>query len=200
MFTGFLKYFTFTFLIWTYHTYKDVGKFPKSLENEFRHDKRLNLIFKRLLAKHDLHRELQHRDLKDKLSGDRMNNKGKNILDDISTYSEVKRKERNKLDDYMKEYKRRYAKKKGLFKLDCYCEKKVFDKFLYIKKLSGNVHNDKKRFKKILLKKYGIGLIFFTLIPALGFIYYILYGAGNWGDGVFEICRESGQAGKRKWI
>ncbi|KMZ95123.1 hypothetical protein PVMG_05952 [Plasmodium vivax Mauritania I] len=193
MLSGFLKIFTFTFLIWTYHPYNDLGKFPKSLEDEDRPDKMLNPILNRSLAKHDLHSELHNRELKDKLSVDRLNKNGRNMLGDISTYSEVKRKESNNLEVYMKNYKDRYAKKKGISKLDCYCEKKVFDKFLHIKELSEKVHNDKKRFKKIFLKKYGIGLIFFALIPALGFIYPILFGIEEWKlDGVFPFCKTDG--------
>ncbi|VUZ98020.1 Plasmodium exported protein, unknown function [Plasmodium vivax] len=182
MFTGFLKYFTFTFFIWTYHTYNDLSKFPKSLEKEFRHDKSLNLIFNRLLAKHDIQYELPYGNLREKLS------------DDISIYGKIRKKKPDNLEAYINDYKRRYRKKKGLFKLDCYCEKKIFDKFHYIKELSEKVHNDKKSFKKIFFKKYGIGLILFFLIPALGFIYYILYGVKDWGDGVFPICRENGHA------
>ncbi|KMZ88647.1 hypothetical protein PVBG_06009 [Plasmodium vivax Brazil I] len=179
LFTGFLKYFTFTFLIWTYYPYNDLGNFPKSLENKFRPDKVLNLIFKRLLAKYDLQSELQHGDLRKKLS------------DDISIYGKTKNKKPNNFEAYINDYKRRYRNKKGLYKLDCYCEKKVFDKILYVKGLSEKVNNDKKRFKKIFLKKYGIGLILFALIPALGFIYHILYGVDNWGNAVFPVCRDS---------
>ncbi|VVA00174.1 Plasmodium exported protein, unknown function, partial [Plasmodium vivax] len=90
-------------------------------------------------------------------------------------------------------------------KLDCYCEKKVFDKILYIKELSEKVNNDKKRFKKIFLKKYGIGLILFSLIPAIGFILPILFGVGSWGDGVFPVCSTDGHtqdnaiSGCNKW-
>ncbi|SCA83496.1 Protein of unknown function, putative, partial [Plasmodium vivax] len=162
--------------------------FPKSLENEFRHDKMLNLIFSRLLAKHDLHRELQHRDLKDTLSGDRMNNKGRNMLGDISTYSGIKRKESNNLDDYMKKYKRRYGKKKGLSKLDCYCEKKVFGKFKHMCDIAEKMHNDKKRWKSFFFKKYGIGLIIFALLPTIGLIFPILFGLGNGKQGILEQC------------
>ncbi|CAI7721755.1 Plasmodium exported protein, unknown function [Plasmodium vivax] len=179
MFTGLLKYFTFTFLLWTYYPYNDLSKFPKSLEKEFRHDKSLNLIFNRLLAKHDIQYELPYGNLREKLS------------DDKSIYGKIRKKKPDNFEAYINDYKRRYRKKKGLYKLDCYCEKKVFDKILYIKDLSEKVHNDKKAFKKIFLKKYGICLILFSLIPALGFIHHILYGVDNWVDGVFPVCSNS---------
>ncbi|KMZ99008.1 hypothetical protein PVNG_03847 [Plasmodium vivax North Korean] len=179
IFSRFLKYFTFTFLIWIYLNCNDLGKFPKSLENEFREDKKLNLIFKRLLAKHDLQSELQHGYLREKLS------------DNVSIYGQIKKKKPDNFEAYINDYKRRYRKKKGLFKLDCYCEKKIFDKILYVKELSEKVHYDRKRFKNIFLKKYGIGLILFSLIPALGFILPILFGVGN-REGVLTFCNQSG--------
>ncbi|KMZ87871.1 hypothetical protein PVBG_05808 [Plasmodium vivax Brazil I] len=177
----------FFYIVHTYGYYYIViffyfiqGKFTKTLDNESIHDNRFILIFNRLLAKQDLQYELPYGNLREKLS------------DDISIYGKIRKKKPDNFEAYVNNYKRRYRKKKGLSKLDCYCEKKVFDKILYMRELSEKVHNDKKRFKKIFLKKYGIGLILLSLIPSLGFIYYILYGAGNWGDGVFEICRESG--------
>ncbi|KMZ76685.1 hypothetical protein PVIIG_05725 [Plasmodium vivax India VII] len=71
------------------------------------------------------------------------------------------------IDIYMKDYKRRYAKKRGLSKLDCYCEKKVFDKINQLNEFSGKIHNDKNRYKKSFFKKYGVGLILFVFIPAV---------------------------------
>ncbi|VUZ99632.1 Plasmodium exported protein, unknown function [Plasmodium vivax] len=179
MFTGLLKYFTFTFLIWTYHTYNDLGKFTKTLDNESIHDNRFILIFNRLLAKQDLQYELPYGNLREKLS------------DDISIYGKIRKKKPDNFEAYVNNYKRRYRKKKGLSKLDCYCEKKVFDKILYMRELSEKVHNDKKRFKKIFLKKYGIGLILLSLIPSLGFIYPLLLGVKNCGDGVLPFCTKN---------
>ncbi|KMZ89616.1 hypothetical protein PVMG_06073 [Plasmodium vivax Mauritania I] len=171
MFTGLLKYFTFTFLIWTYHTYNDLV-----LYNESIHDNRFILIFNRLLAKQDLQYELPYGNLREKLSVDRLNKNGKNMLGDISTYSAVKRKESNNLDDYMKEYERRYATKKGLFKLDCYWEKNIFDKIEHINIMAEKTHSHKKRFIKKILNKYTIFLFSFALFPYLGFIIPALFG------------------------
>ncbi|CAI7718350.1 Plasmodium exported protein, unknown function [Plasmodium vivax] len=186
MFTGLLKYFTFTFLIWTYHTYNDLGKFTKTLDNESIHDNRFILIFNRLLAKQDLQYELPYGNLREKLS------------DDISIYGKIRKKKPDNFEAYVNNYKRRYRKKKGLSKLDCYCEKKVFDKILYMRELSEKVHNDKKRFKKIFFKKYGIGLIMFALIPALGFILPLLFGVEKWGDGVIPLCKQDGHDNDNK--
>ncbi|KMZ88917.1 hypothetical protein PVBG_06292, partial [Plasmodium vivax Brazil I] len=76
----------------------------------------------------------------------------------------------------MKGYKDRYMKKKGLSKLDCYYENKVFGKINHIRDIAEKMHNDKKRWKKFFLKKYGIVLMLFALIPAIGLIFPILFG------------------------
>ncbi|KMZ76772.1 hypothetical protein PVIIG_05853, partial [Plasmodium vivax India VII] len=157
--------------------------------NKHEHDNILNISICRSLARYEQKNELIDTRFKDNLPDRNLHKNRRNVSEHIPTYSSVRSKASNNFDLYMKNYKRRYGKKKGLSKLDCYCEKKVFDKILYIKKLSENVHNDKKRFKKIFLKKYGIGLIFFALIPALGFIYYILFGIKYWKlKGVFPFC------------
>ncbi|VUZ99472.1 Plasmodium exported protein, unknown function [Plasmodium vivax] len=113
----------------------------------------------------------------------------KNVAEDILISFQLNKKVSNNLDTYMKNYKRRYKKKDGLSKLDCYCEKKVFEKLNYIYKISDEMRNNKKGFKKIILKKYGIGFIILTLIPALGLIYHILFGLGNDITGAIEFCK-----------
>ncbi|CAG9482215.1 unnamed protein product [Plasmodium vivax] len=190
-FTAFLKIFTFIFLIWTYITYKDMGIFPKSLENIYGHGIILNINLHRLLAKHELHRKLGYTGSGAQILHDSMGKSKKNVADDISISSQLNKKGYNNVETYMKNYKRRYEKKKGLYKLDCYCEKKVFDKLNYIYTLSDKMRNDKKGFKNKIRKKYGIGLIILSLIPALGLIYYILFGCGKGLRGAIALCRDT---------
>ncbi|CAG9474110.1 unnamed protein product [Plasmodium vivax] len=187
-FTAILKTFTFFFLICTYITYNDMGIFPKSLENIYGHGKILKINLHRLLAKHEVHRKLGYTGSGSQILYDSMGKGKKNIADDISISSQLNKKGYNNVETYMKNYKRRYEKKKGLYKLDCYCEKKVFDKLNYIYTLSDKMRNDKKRFKNKIRKKYGIGLIILSLIPALGLIYYILFGVSKELRGAIELC------------
>ncbi|SCA81848.1 Protein of unknown function, putative, partial [Plasmodium vivax] len=135
----------------------------------------LNINYSRLLAKHELQREVRYADKKEKLSHNSVDKRRGNI-NDMSTYSQLNVKKTNNLDAYMNIYKKRYAKKKGFAKLDCYCEKKVFDKIHYVEKIAENCQNDEKRFRNFILKKYGIGLIIFALLPLLGFIVPFLFG------------------------
>ncbi|KMZ76874.1 hypothetical protein PVIIG_05684 [Plasmodium vivax India VII] len=149
----------------------------------------LNINYNRLLARHDLGKEIRYTGLKEKLSDNNMDNRKKNVAENVSKYSQIKRIESNNFDAYMKDYKRRYGEKKGLYKLDCYCEKKVFDKIHHIDEIASRFKNDKKGFKKFFLRKYGIGLIFFALIPALGLILPILFGNEDWGRGILNTCK-----------
>ncbi|VUZ98032.1 Plasmodium exported protein, unknown function [Plasmodium vivax] len=154
-FKVFLKNITFIFFVWTYLTYNDARSFLNSLENQKENDKILNTNVRRLLARYEKQRELQHRGFKEKISDDRWNKNERTVSDVLSTYSRVKRKESNSIDTYMKNYKNRYMKKKGISKLDCYCENKVFEKFCHIRDIAEKVNYDKKRSKSFFFKKYG---------------------------------------------
>ncbi|SCA60823.1 Plasmodium exported protein, unknown function [Plasmodium vivax] len=181
-FTVFLKIFTFIFLTW--------GTFSKSLENKYKNNKILNVKFCRLLARYEQKRELRDTRFKDKLPDRDLHKNKRNVSDHIPTYSEVRSKASNNFDVYMKGYKDRYMKKKGLSKLDCYYENKVFGKINHIRDIAEKMHNDKKRWKKFFLKKYGIVLMLFALIPAIGLIFPILFGGGEM-PGIYGFCKIS---------
>ncbi|KMZ95076.1 hypothetical protein PVMG_05603 [Plasmodium vivax Mauritania I] len=186
-FTALLKKFTFIFLIWTYNTYIYMDIFSKTLDNKSEHGKILYREIRRLLGKHDINRKLGYAGTGTKLLHDNIGKSKKNVEDASSISSQLNKKGSNNLDSYMKNYKRRYEKKKGLYKLDCYCEKKLFDKINYIEKLSDKMKSDKRGFKKKVSKKYGIGFIILSLIPTLGLIYYILFGVRLSG-GAIALC------------
>ncbi|KNA01760.1 hypothetical protein PVNG_05612 [Plasmodium vivax North Korean] len=187
--TVFLKKFTFIFLTWACLTYNHVGLFRKSLENIYKNDKTLDIKFNRLLAKHILQRELEHTRLRENFPNKRLYKNERTVSDDLFTYSRVKRKSLNNIDIYMKNYKDRYMKKKGISKLDCYYENKLFKKFCHICDIAEKMEKNKKSSKRFFFKKYGIVLIIFALIPALGFISPILFGIGKY-PGIYGLCTE----------
>ncbi|KMZ91147.1 hypothetical protein PVMG_00021 [Plasmodium vivax Mauritania I] len=166
-FWAFLKNITFIFLTWICLTYYDV--------NRKIYDKDLNIDFNRLLARHELQRETEYRNVKENLSDGRTYKKEINLPRNIPTYSDVKKTESNNIDMYMKNYKERYSKKKGLSKLDCYCEKKLFDKICYIDDLAKKMKNNKKSFKKKIINKYGYALIIISLVPVILGIFPLLH-------------------------
>ncbi|SCA82166.1 Protein of unknown function, putative [Plasmodium vivax] len=106
----------------------------------------------------------------------------------VSIYGNMKNRDSIKLKLYKTSYKHRHAKKKGLSKLDCYCEKILLDKFHHIYELAEKMKSDKKGLKRHFYIKYGTGLIFIFLIPALGFIFPILFGFKKPGTGIFDYC------------
>ncbi|VUZ99885.1 Plasmodium exported protein, unknown function [Plasmodium vivax] len=161
--------------------------FCKSLENIYKNDKTLDIKFNRLLAKHELRRELEHTRLREKFPKSRLYTNEKTVSDDLFTYSRVKRKASNNIDTYMRNYKDRYMKKKGISKLDCYYENKLFRKFCDISDIGKKMQYEKKRSKKFFYIKYCIGLIIFALIPTLGFISPILFGIGK-HSGRYSLC------------
>ncbi|SCA81977.1 Protein of unknown function, putative, partial [Plasmodium vivax] len=164
----------------------------KSLENKYEYENSLRIKFSRLLAKDKIQRELGYPAMRTKLSHDNRDKKKIKASEQRTTYSQLNNNGLNNLDIYIKDYKRRYGKKKGFSKLDCYCEKKVFDKIHHVEELVHRFQNQKRRLKKIVLKKYGIVLILIALIPALSLIYPILFGTEKWGPGIIKDCEEVG--------
>ncbi|KMZ89398.1 hypothetical protein PVBG_05909 [Plasmodium vivax Brazil I] len=144
--------------------------------------------FTRSLARHEHNKEFEHNSFRGKLSDRRTYKNERNVYDNLSAYSRVHKNASNNVELYMKNYKKRYMKKRGLSKLDCYYENKVFDKFNQICDIGKKMKYDEKRSKMFFLKKYGIGLIIFALIPALGLIFPILFGIRRGLPGLLGEC------------
>ncbi|KMZ88890.1 hypothetical protein PVBG_05819 [Plasmodium vivax Brazil I] len=123
--------------------------------------------------------------MREKLSDNSIDDRKINVAQNVSKYSHLKEIKSNNFEAYTKDYKRRHRKKRGFLKLDCYCEKIVLDNIHNLHVFGQKMKNDKKCFKSYFLKKCGIGLILFALIPALGFIFSVLFGVKTWGNGIF---------------
>ncbi|KMZ77387.1 hypothetical protein PVIIG_05418 [Plasmodium vivax India VII] len=128
----------------------------------------------RLLEKHETKKELGRSSVRNKLLENNAYKNAQYTSGDLSKYAQLKKKGLNDLDLYRKLYKHRYSKKNVLGKIDCYCEKNIFDKFDYIQNLSERMNIDKKRLKSFFFKKYGSVLIIISLVLLLGIIYPIL--------------------------
>ncbi|KMZ96396.1 Protein of unknown function, putative [Plasmodium vivax] len=142
---------------------------------KFNHDRTSNKIFNRLLAKLDSNEELDNIRLRGNLVDYGMSSKNTNEEDVISTYGNLKKRRRINLYDHKKGYKRRYSQKKGLSKLDCYCEKILFDKFDYLHNIAEKRKNRRTSFMEKILNRYGYRLILFSLLPIVGLIFPILF-------------------------
>ncbi|SCA82219.1 Plasmodium exported protein, unknown function, partial [Plasmodium vivax] len=118
---------------------------------------------------YEFKKQLNHSNLSKNLPG---HSKFKDIKNEkyVSTYGDLKKGKANELDAYKKKYKYRLGKKKGLAKLDCYFEKKVFDKIENVYDLADKFVDDKKSYKKEIFRKHGKVLITFALLPLLGLV------------------------------
>ncbi|KMZ96386.1 hypothetical protein PVNG_06342 [Plasmodium vivax North Korean] len=132
------------------------------------------IVMHRLLSKTELEFGLEQRDIKEEVSDKYESNELENDSEDTSIYRSLKRNSSNHMYSYRKNFKNTYAKKKGIKKLDCYCERKIFNNIDKIHKLAENANYDKKTFKNIIIKKYGYKIIFSCLFSLLGLIVPIL--------------------------
>ncbi|KNA02146.1 hypothetical protein PVNG_05911 [Plasmodium vivax North Korean] len=151
--------------------------------------------FRRSLAKHELKKNLDNSSLREKLP-DYRNLRGTKKEDTISSYGHLNSAGFNDLDNYMKGYNKRYSKKKGLEKLDCYCEKKVFDQIDYINKLAEQMQNNKKSYKKKIFSKFVFKFILLAFSPLLGLVFPILFGNDENGKPIIYWCKKSHDTGK----
>ncbi|KMZ77274.1 hypothetical protein PVIIG_06330, partial [Plasmodium vivax India VII] len=152
----------------------------------------MDIRYNRLLTKRDFQKGIDHKVLIDDIPGYGKNKTIKSEKD-ILTYGSLKPEGLNYYDTYKKKYKQRYSKKSGLAKLDCYYEKKVFDKIDNIFKLAQKTKNDKKYFKRKIRNKYIIPFIIFGLLPILGLILPLLFYNYNvfFGNYCFSDCTDT---------
>ncbi|VUZ99672.1 Plasmodium exported protein, unknown function [Plasmodium vivax] len=128
----------------------------------------------RLLAKNELGNKILHANLQNKASDYRDHRRVMNGSDNITIYKQLGKSNLSKLELYRKDYKKRYNKKNGIAKLECYCEKKAFDKFDHICSLEESIKNGKKHLIKKLHKNYGLPIVLLTLFSLIGLIIPIL--------------------------
>ncbi|VUZ99920.1 Plasmodium exported protein, unknown function [Plasmodium vivax] len=142
----------------------------KDSEIKFKHDRSSNTSFNRLLAKHEFKEELDKLNLGEILVDYEKPPNINNEEDVTSTYAYLKKRRPINLYSYKKDYERRYSNKKGLAKLECYCEKKIFDKIDHIHVLAKSMRIDRNSFSKVIDKKYGVILILLYYLPLIGLI------------------------------
>ncbi|KMZ76818.1 hypothetical protein PVIIG_05694 [Plasmodium vivax India VII] len=123
-------------------------------------------------------RLLVYESVHDKLPNKKLEHSGNYKLFDgkegLSPYAKLKEDYSNNYRTYMKVLKRKYPKKKGFKKLDCYCEEKIFNKIENFDKIADNMICSKRNFINIFLKKYSFHLISFFYIISIGSIIPIL--------------------------
>ncbi|KMZ96051.1 hypothetical protein PVNG_05940 [Plasmodium vivax North Korean] len=136
----------------------------------------LNICFKRYLAEYEGETNINKTGLYKNSPYDLENKGTSNYDDNVSVYGNMKNRDSKKLKIYKTAYKHRYAKKKGLSKLDCYYENKIFDKLDGIFLLAKNMNDDKKGFIKKICKRYGLTVGLFLIIVLTAGMINVLNG------------------------
>ncbi|SCA81849.1 Protein of unknown function, putative [Plasmodium vivax] len=79
------------------------------------------------------------------------------------------------MHSYIKKLEHGYTNKKGLKRLDCHYEKKLFEEMYKLDTIVGHVKSKNSYFKKVIWKRYGLRFVIFSLV--------ILFGIGMsiWG-------------------
>ncbi|KNA01600.1 hypothetical protein PVNG_05965 [Plasmodium vivax North Korean] len=179
-FLFFLNIITIIILIWIYNPHDDVHTYGITIENINKKGNSLSICFKRYLAESGGETEIDKAVLYKNSPYNFENNGTSNYDENVSIYGNMKNRDSIKLKLYKISYKHRHTKKKGLSKLDCYCEGKIFNRIDEINKLVKNMGNDKNNFKKILHKKYGLKFTLSCLFTLIGIIVSsIYYGCGG---------------------
>ncbi|KMZ94900.1 hypothetical protein PVMG_05511 [Plasmodium vivax Mauritania I] len=142
-------------------------------------DGSLNISFNRLLAKHELKKDSYKTYARQKYANYGMNNNIKSEEVNKRSQSQIRKDCLNNYDAYMKGYKNRYSKKKGLAKLDCYYEKKVLKRINNIFEISENMRNKKNPYNKKIYNKYIMSLVLFSIIPFFGLIIIFYFSKLN---------------------
>ncbi|KMZ77381.1 hypothetical protein PVIIG_06271 [Plasmodium vivax India VII] len=167
-----IKIVSFIILTWIYPYYNNQNTISNSLENGNELNITLDVRTHRSLAKSEQENELDNKRLNHKTSNYGENHKVLYINDNKNnnnTYEKVKRVRPNHMETYLKSYNSRYTKEKGIKKLDCYCEKKIFKSIYKISKLAEQKNISKSRIKRIIFTKYGLLLFITSLLPLLAF-------------------------------
>ncbi|SCA81763.1 Plasmodium exported protein, unknown function, partial [Plasmodium vivax] len=131
------------------------------------------------LAKHEYQNEKPTKGLQNKVSYNSDNYKLKKGKGNNNTFEQLKQGRSNNVENYLKSYKNRYSKKNALGKLECYCEKLVFDKIDYINNLAKKMQNDKKLYKKKIYNKICYPLMTFAFVPFLGLVIPLFFQEYN---------------------
>ncbi|KMZ83197.1 hypothetical protein PVBG_06033 [Plasmodium vivax Brazil I] len=169
-----IKFITFIFFIWIYQKYDDEVSFRKGLENICNSKDSLYIAEYRLLAQHDLKKGIYDKKLEDNILNYRDNGILKIDNYQSSVYKKLQKSCSNDLKIYKHQFKRKYARRKGLKRLDCYCEKKIFDMIEKIGEQPVGTSSNNIKLKKNIVKKWGIRFIVMCLIPLIGIILPIL--------------------------
>ncbi|KMZ76770.1 hypothetical protein PVIIG_05851 [Plasmodium vivax India VII] len=124
----------------------------------------------RLLTNDDPQSEIEQSSVQENLKEPGAKNKIKDITGSSDIYEKVKKDTSNSMHAYIKKLEHGYTNKKGLKRLDCLYEKKLFDEMYRLDKIAGSMKSENSYLKKVIWKRYGLRFIVFLLVILFGIV------------------------------
>ncbi|SCA83688.1 Plasmodium exported protein, unknown function [Plasmodium vivax] len=95
-------------------------------------------------------------------------NKLKDITDSSEIHEKLNKDISNSICAYIKKLEHGYTNKKGLKRLDCHYEKKLFNEMYKLDNIEGHMKSKNSYFKKVIWKRYGLRFFIFSLVILFG--------------------------------
>ncbi|EDL42709.1 variable surface protein Vir35-like [Plasmodium vivax] len=150
---------------WYYHYNHDyAGNHNIYLNINYLKGNTLKVRNDRLLTNDDPQCEIKQSRIKENLKEPETKNKLKDITESSDIYEKANKNTSNSMHAYIKKLERGYPNKKGLKRLDCYYEKKLFDEMYKLDKISGHMKSKNSYIKKVIWKRYGFRFVIFSLV------------------------------------
>ncbi|CAG9482286.1 unnamed protein product [Plasmodium vivax] len=166
----FFNIVSLVFLTWISHGDNEVGNQNIYINIKYNKSKTWILRHDRLLTNYDTQSEIEEINIKENLKELEENNKLKDITDSSEIYEKIKKFTSNSMHNYIKNLEHGYPNKKGLKRLDCLYEKKMFNEMYKLDKIAGHRKGKNSYFKKVVWKRYGLRFVILLLFILFGIV------------------------------
>ncbi|VUZ99583.1 Plasmodium exported protein, unknown function [Plasmodium vivax] len=192
--TFFFNIVSLTFLTWINHRGNEVGNHNIYLCMNFINGNTGKVRNDRLLTNDDAKSDIGQSDPSDNITLPGEKNNLKNITGTSEIHERVKMDTENSMHAYIKKLEHGYLNKKGLKRLDCHYEKKLFNEMYKLDKIAGHMKSKNSYFKKVIWKRYGLRFFIFSLVIIFGIAISILgYISSIKGDSSDISCTTNDQ-------
>ncbi|VUZ99549.1 Plasmodium exported protein, unknown function [Plasmodium vivax] len=156
-----------SFLIWISPSGNHGGNIHKYINMKQSMGNTWNVRNERLLTNDDVDSKIGQSGQRDNLKIPEENIL-KSITESAKIFEQINKDRSNNMYSYRNKLKYGYANKKGLKRLDCQYEKKLFDEMDKLDKISEHMNRKNSYFKKVIWKRYRFLFMLFVLIMIFG--------------------------------
>ncbi|KMZ81961.1 hypothetical protein PVIIG_03767 [Plasmodium vivax India VII] len=164
----FFNIVSITFLSWISYHGNEVGNHNIYLNNNYLNCNTWKLRNDRLLTNDDPKSEIGQSGTSDNITLPGEQNISKDITGSSNIHEKVKKDIANSMNAYIKKLEHGYPNKKGLKRLDCHYEKKLFNEMYKLDKIAGHIKSKNNYFKKVIFKRYGLRFFIFLIVILFG--------------------------------